>query len=285
MAKVRNAQIKIFDSITELGEKNRMRKTLSNALVCVLYDNKELIQEESAVAFITQNIASESCLIVFIYTSIDKRTKFYKAHQDEIVDFPHLKPEILVKYVQREVALSDKSALRLIGACECDYSRILLEIDKVKAVGLHAADVTRSTEYDADKALDYLFRHGLIYQPPKDAVFDFVDAVLRNKRKLAYELLDESYASGEATLVLLSNLFNSARQLFQVQACGSGKDMSAITGLTPFQIKLASGRKGYSSNERLLELMRLTREAETGIKTGGIEDTVAVEYVLAQYWA
>ena len=277
MAQVLNADIKIFDSITDLGRKNRINTSFSNALVCVLFDDKAFIQDEKAEAFITQNIASDSVLIVFVYTNIDKRTKFYKAHQDKIVDFPHLKPEILKKYVQADLFLSSSECDKLIDACECDYSRIKLEMNKIHTY----AEACNKKDGEAFKEL---LDAGVIYRPPKDAVFDFVDAVLRNKKRLAFELLEESYASGEATLVLLSNLFNSAKQLLQVQAYEGTNKLTDATGLTPFQVKLASGRKDYNSDNRLVELMRLTREAERGIKSGIIEDMTAVPYVLTQFW-
>ena len=124
---------------------------------------------------------------------------------------------------------------------------------------------------------------GTIYQPPYDAVFDFVDAVLKYKPKRAFNLLQESYDSGEATLVLISNLYNSTKQLLQVQSY-QGNDLSGATGLTPFQIKLASGRKGYYSNGDLVYFMRKLRDVEKGIKVGEIEESVAVPFALVSLW-
>ena len=285
MAKVRNAEVKILDSITELGAKKQLRTTLKNACICVLFDSKEFIQDERIELFIMQFCASDDMLVVFIYTSIDKRTKFYKAHQDKIVDFPHLKTDVLVKYVQKDMPLSESSAICLIEACEHDYGRILIEMDKIRCMGEHAMSVGKSSGYDADEVLKYLFRHRLIYRPPQDAVFDFVDAVLKNKRAEAFDLLAESYASGEATLVILTNLFNSARQLLQVQSYVGQNKLTDVTGLTPFQIKLASGRKHYYDDTHLMKLMELVREAERGIKIGEIEDSAAVPYVLVQFWS
>ena len=129
-----------------------------------------------------------------------------------------------------------------------------------------------------------LLNDGVIYSPPRDAVFMFVDAVLNNKPKSAFSLLEESYACGESTLVLLSNLFNSAKQVLQVQSFSGEGKITESTGLTPFQVKLASGHKNVYSNGDLVYLMRLVRNAEKGIKTGEIEDTMAVPYVLVNLW-
>lgn len=282
MARVRNSAVKIFDSITDLSAEKHTNTSFGlsskNALVCVFFDSKEFIQDNRVEAYITQNFASESVLCVFIYTSIDKRTKFYKEHQDKIVEFDHLKPELLIKYVQQKLPLSEMLAKKLIDACECDYSRIMLEVDKIEAY-------SRSSGLEVNVCAEILFKNGIIYRPPKDAVFDFVDAVLKNKRQLAARLLRESYESGEASLVILTNLFAGAKQLLQVQSYTGSNKLTDVTGLTPFQVKLASSRKGYTRRDRLLTLMELVRNAEKGIKTGALDDAVSVEYVLAQYWS
>lgn len=130
-----------------------------------------------------------------------------------------------------------------------------------------------------DKAFEKLLEEGVIYQPPKDAIFDFVDAVLRGQVRKAFELLYQSYAVGEATMVLLSVLYNNAKQVLQIQTC-SGKDVSRVTGLTSWQIKQAKERTGYYSNDELMDMMTLIQKCEAGIKSGTLEETVAVEYIL-----
>jgi DNA polymerase III delta subunit len=188
-----------------------------------------------------------------------------------------MKPEILKKYIQKEVYLTDESYNKLMEVCEYDYSRILLEVDKIKRYAL-AKQVKEETAFCT------LMREGAIFQPPKDAVFDFVDAVLKGKKSLAFELLKSSYEFGEATMVLLSNLYNSTKQLLQVQSFKGDGKITEATGLTPFQVKLASERKGRNSTGDLIYLMRLVRDTEKGIKTGAVEEMMAMPYILANYW-
>ena len=64
---------------------------------------------------------------------------------------------------------------------------------------------------------------------------------------------------------------------------GDGK-ITEATGLTPFQVKLASERKGRNSVGDLIYLMRLVRDTEKGIKTGAIEEQMAMPYILANFW-
>jgi DNA polymerase III delta subunit len=277
MAKVQNASIIMLDGIEDLAKKMHKGSFVKNASVYILRDSKEFIQDSELARKITSAGALSGDILILIYTNIDKRSKVYKTFQDSIVDFQPLKPEILIKYAQKEVTLTEKSYNKLMEVCEYDYSRILLEIDKIKRF----AQAVDDTE---EFAFVTLMTANAIHQPPKDAVFDFVDAVLKGKKSLAFELLKSSYEYGEATMVLLSNLYNSTKQLLQVQSFKGDGKITEATGLTPFQVKLASERKGRNSTGDLIYLMRLVRDTEKGIKTGAIEEQMAVPYILANYW-
>jgi DNA polymerase III delta subunit len=277
MAKVQNATVTRLDGIDDLAKKMHKGAMLKNSCLYILRDCKEIMQDIDLALKIAQKNALSGAVSILIYSNIDKRSKFYKTFQDVVVDFQPMKSEILVKYMQREIHLSNDAYMKLIEVCESDYSRILLEIDKIKRYS-EAANV--STE----QACTMLLREGVIFTPPKDAVFDFVDAVLRGKKDLAFYLLKSSYDYGEATMVLLSNLYNSTKQLLQVQSFNGDGKITEATGLTPFQVKLASERKGRNSTGDLIYLMRLVRDTEKGIKTGAIEEQMAMPYILANYW-
>lgn len=277
MAKVQNALVTRLDGIDDLAKKMHKGSMLKNAQIYILRDSKEFIQDSELALKITQKNALTGVPLILIYTSIDKRSKFYKTFQDQIVEFQPMKPEILVKYAQKEVYLTEQSYNKLMEVCEYDYSRILLEVDKIKRYA-------QAKQVKEETAFCTLMNEGVIFQPPKDAVFDFVDAVLKGKKDLSFALLRSSYEFGEATMVLLSNLYNSTKQLLQVQSFKGDGKITEATGLTPFQVKLASERKGRNSTGDLIYLMRLVRDTEKGIKTGAIEEAMAMPYILANYW-
>ena len=277
MAKVRNAVVTRLDSIEDLAKKMHKGSMLKNAQIYILRDSKEFIQDNELALKITQKNALTGEPLILIYTAIDKRSKFYKTFQDSIIEFQPMKPEILKKYIQKEIQLSDGAYDKLIEVCESDYSRILLEVDKIKRY-------CEATKNIPESAFGTLMKARAIFQPPKDAVFDFVDAVLKGKKDLAFYLLKSSYEYGEATMVLLSNLYNSTKQLLQVQSFKGDGKITEATGLTPFQVKLANERKGRNSTGDLIYLLRLVRDTEKGIKTGAIEEQMAMPYILANYW-
>ena len=129
-----------------------------------------------------------------------------------------------------------------------------------------------------DEAFEKLLVDGTIYRPPKDAIFDFVNAVMDRSTK-CWDLLNQSYAVGEANMVLLSVLYNNFKQVLQVQSCKSA-DISKSTGLTGWQIKCAKEHIGNYSNGEIIRAMKIIQEVESGIKTGQIEDNISIQYVL-----
>lgn len=277
IAKAHDAATVRLDDVSDLAKKMHKGTIVKNASIYILRDSKEFIQDSELALKITQKKALAGVPLILVYTNIDKRSKFYKTFQDQIVEFQPMKPEILIKYANREIYLTEQSYHKLMEVCEYDYSRILLEIDKIKRYAL-------SHNIQEDTAFCTLMKEGVIFQPPKDAVFDFVDAVLKGKKSLAFELLKSSYEYGEATMILLSNLYNSTKQLLQVQSFKGDGKITDATGLTPFQVKLASERKGRNSTGDLIYLMRLVRDTEKGIKTGAIEEQMALHYILVNYW-
>lgn len=276
MAKVLKCSIKTLDSVVDWASKMNSSSILSQKNVQVFYEAKEFIDDEKLRNAILSRKFTTGDIVVFVFSALDKRTKLYKNHQNIIVEFNAMRKDVLKKYIAKEIDLSEQNADSLIEICDSDYSRILLEIDKIR-------QYSKCTGEGSNQSYRTLIKTGAIYTPAKDAIFDFVDAVLRYKTKLAFQLLQECYECGESTMVILSNLYNSTKQLLQVQSY-EGDNITSSTGLTPFQIKLATGRKNIYSNGDLVYLMKLVRNVEKGIKTGEVEEPFAVPYILVNFW-
>jgi DNA polymerase III delta subunit len=241
--------------------------------VYVVRDDKDLMQDDMLRAQIERNNLNDN-IIIHLLTTVDKRTKFYKSVSDKIVLFERLTTDMLIKYCQREITLNRANCERLIAICENDYSRLLLEIDKIKKYML-----ATKTEDTPDSVFEMLLAENAIAVPPQDAIFDLVDAILNRNVCQTYDLLEQCYAVGEANMVILSVLYNNAKQVLQVQACES-KDIVKSTGLTSFQVKCAKERCGHYYNDELVDMLRLIQKIQKGIITGQIEDELSVNYLL-----
>ena len=130
-----------------------------------------------------------------------------------------------------------------------------------------------------DEAFEQLLKDGTIYQPPYDAIFDLVDAILDRKVNTAFNLLQQAYEMGEATMVMLSVLYTNTKAVLQIQSY-HGDNLSKATGLTGWQIKNAKPHVGKYSEEELIYIVQLIQKIESGIKTGRMEDEFAMQYLL-----
>ena len=289
IAKVTGKEIKRVEDIASIYSSLKSRSFLGKSYIYIVRDDKDLMQNEKLQQKIESDLADN--MLILLITSIDKRTKFYKAYKDSIVIFETLTDEILKKYIKKEINLSDRNCQILIDICEGDFGRILLEIDKINRYienyynNDYGADcveyatgmkVLRITE---DKAFEKLIKDGTIYEPPYDAIFDLVDAILDRKVNKSFDLLQQSYAVGEATMVMLSVLYNNAKAVLQVQTY-DGDNISKGTGLTGWQIKNAKPHVGKYSEDELIYIVRLVQKIESGIKTGRMEDEFAMQYLL-----
>lgn len=274
IAECENLGVSRIDSISSIYSKFLSKSFVTKNYCYVLRDDKELLTQEKLWDTLSVKGVQGNNIIILVLSNVDKRSKFYKRFQDSIVEFEHLPDTVLIKYIKKEISLNDKNCKRLIDICESDYSRILLEVDKIKqyAKGF-------SGNYGFDNFFQMLVDNGTIYQPPKDAIFDFVDAVLKGKVVKSFELLRNCYGVGESPIVLLSVLYNNVKQVLQVQSCTS-KDIAKTTGLSAWQVKCAKEKCGYYSIGDLVYFLKLIRRVEKGIKTGEIEECMAVDYVL-----
>ena len=284
IAEHKNQRIKYADDFASIYGKLKNPTLLNSTFCYVLRDDKDILTQEKLWAQLGGtdlpfSVVGNNTLILLL-SEVDKRTKFYKYFSDSIIEFNVMPDVMLVKYIKKEIYLSDNNCRRLIEVCESNYGRILLEIDKIKQYSENYND-GNSNEVDPSQVFDWLLKDGTIYQPPKDAIFNFVDAVLRRQPIRAFQLLQESYACGEATMVLLQVLYNNTKQMLQVQSCSSA-DVCKSTGLTSWQVKCAKDRIGKWRIGELVALLRDIRDVEVGIKTGSIEESNAVDYILVR---
>lgn len=269
IAQTSNLDIKYIDTISDVWADITAKGFLKTSNCYVVRDDDKIIQNDSV-----QDVLStlKDDIVILLLTSIDKRTKFFKKHKELIVEFNTLKEDILIKYIQNDIKLTTQLCKQLISVCNNNYGNCLLEIDKVKQ---YAKD-----DKDVNKVFTDFLDNGTIHTPPKDAIFDFVDAILDADCKLAFNLYDECIACGESIMVMLSVLYTNTKQLLQVQSY-NGNNLEKATGLTKWQINNARKHINVFSNRELINIMRLCSQCERDIKTGIVEEQDTMKYILS----
>lgn len=119
------------DSVADVFNKLRNKSIFSRPTCYVIRDDAEFVKNETAWSKVEEVL--EDNILILELSNIDKRSKFYKHYKDKIIDFERLSDDVLIKYIQREINLSERNCRRLIDICDGNYGRILLEIDKIKS--------------------------------------------------------------------------------------------------------------------------------------------------------
>ena len=269
MATKVNSELTYVDSLMDLMTGTRTKSLVPVRHLYVIMDDKEFQTTEKMWEKFT---GLKDDIVVFYYTNTDKRLKFWKHFKDVAVEFSKLNDTVLMKYIEKEIGKQNESMMKeLIDACEHDYGRILLELDKVQQY----AEATGTIE---NGILENFLADGTIYKPDSDAIFDFTAAVLARNPVKAYNLLQQSKNIGEASLTLISVLYSNIKTLLQVQSAKYYKKL----GLNGFVLKNTLPYRNNYSNGELVSAMKLLRRCEKGIKTGDIPDNIAVDYFLVQ---
>lgn len=265
--------LKRVESLAAIFSKLQNNSILSKSSCFVIRDDKDFLVQENIWPGITSGVTQGDNIIILVYTRLDKRGKFYKQCSDSIVEFEKLAPEVLAKYIQKEIGLPPKQGEELAEVCDFDYSRILLECDKLK----HFSTARKCSISDAYSAA---ISEKIIHTSPKDVIFDFVDAICKRNVGKVYLLMKDLLAIGESPLAVISVLYNNMRAMLLLRGAGEAPNISDRTGLTPFQVKLAKEKGNNYSIEELTRAIRIIRETERGIKIGKIDAESSIDYIL-----
>ena len=268
ISEVTGKPVKRIEQVREAFNKRASLLKVSNLFVC--RDDSTFWEKPTDIETINGLLGDN--ILILQMSNVDKRSKSYKSYSERVVTFDHMDADVLYKYVQKECTLSDPNTYDLIDICEQDYSRILLEADKIRRYA-QAQGVT------VDEAFTGLLQEGTIKRPPKDAIFDFTDAMLRADIDTAFRLLEDCKAIGEPPLRIITVLYSNFKRVLQVQVCSSA-DVCKSAGLTPFEVKLARRTQGIWRSEDLVFFLKTLQKLEKGIKTGEIEEGVALDLMM-----
>lgn len=263
---------KRVDSVGSIYSKLQNNSFLNQRNCYVIRDDKDYLSQEKIWEGLNVGATQGENVIILIYATLDQRSKFYKQHVDKLTVFEKLIPEVLAKYLKKDFGMETTAGIKLAEMCECSYHRVLLEANKLK----HLA---QANNIDINEALQIAINSKLIYTPPKDEIFAFIDAVCKRQAISSFKLLEGLKSRAESPLGAISLLYTNFRSMLLVQSAGGG-DITNRTGLTAWQVKLAREKGNNYGIGELVRALRLIRETEKGIKTGAIDSAMSLDYIL-----
>ena len=226
-----------------------------------------------------QNVPSYSCLI-FLENEIDKRIRYVELIKKFglIVEFDYRKPEELTGWVVKRLKAEGRdidagTAAQLVEYCEQGMDDISNEIAKLCA---YAGDRKRITAADIKKVCT---------KSVKSRVFDLTDAIAAKQTGKALVLLNDMVVLKEPMPKVMYMIARQFRQLLQVKLLlREGATQAEITSrlkLSPYISGKILRQAQSFSLEKLEKAVSTGLELDIAIKTGRLEDRVAVELMIA----
>ncbi len=227
----------------------------------VVRDDKEFMQAEKVWATAEKMIKYGT--LVLLYTSLDKRGRFYKAMEEHMVVFDKMTRHQLVNFVIKEFPfeVTEQQADYLCEACNDDYTQISNEIDKL--VRLMSGGQGFLNRVGFKKTVDEVVR------APKYAdTFSMANHVIQHDIEKAVEQMQFLLDNGESGIGMITVLYNNFRNAVQVlSARGTAKEISEKYGIHVAAVSNILNNFDYSI-DGAIKAMRILQDAESGIKNG-----------------
>lgn len=223
----------------------------------------------------------ETTYFLFVESEVDKRQKMYKAVQKKgrIVEFAAQKEDTLIRWILGILKKENKNITRssmelLLEKTGTDMNNIAMELEKL---------LNYTMDRDVITAEDI---ESICTTQTVNKIFDMINAVADGNRKKALDLYYDLLALKEPPmriLFLLTRQFNLLMQTKELQSTGyDAKTIAAKLAIQPFVARNCTRQASAFSLEKLKMLVKSCVDAEEAVKTGNLNEKLAVELILTQ---
>ena len=224
----------------------------------------------------------ESTTILFVEEEIDKRSKLYKAVQNNgrAIELGRQDENTLLRWVAGSVKkegkqISENTVRYFLAKVGTDMENIQKELEKLFCYTLGQDAISRE---DVD---------AICTTQITNKIFDMVNAVADKKQKVALDYYYDLLALKEPPMRILFLLARQFKQLLEVKTMderGYGrKEIAEKTGINPFVVgKYQVQAKAFSKSD-LQKIMEDAVETEESVKTGNLTDILGVELFIIRY--
>lgn len=224
----------------------------------------------------------EMTYFVFVEKEVDRKTKMYKEVKKagSVVEFARQKDDILLRWINGRLKKNGKQITRdayalFIQKTGNDMENIDRELEKL---------ICYTLDKESIEAADV---EAVTTERTENRIFDMVDAVAMHKQKRALELYYDLLALREAPMRIMYLISSQFKRLLVVQAMsnqGFGrKDIASKAGCPEWAVGKYQAQCRAFSLEQLKQAVRDGVEYETAVKTGHMDDQMAVELFIVKY--
>ncbi len=228
-----------------------------------------------------KHIAKTTCF-VFVEDEVDKRSKMYKAVRNagRVVEFPRQGQEILTRWILSRLKRENKKITQPV---------LQLFLEK-------AGNDMEYIDRELEKLFCYTLEREVISEEDVEAVcvgqttgkiFEMVDKIAEKKQKQALELYYDLLALKEPPmriLFLIARQFQILLQVKDLKRQGyDNKFIASKAKIPEFAVRKNAAQAGRFKTDQLKEAVADCVQTEEDVKTGILNDRMAVELLIVRY--
>lgn len=280
---VTHADIVYKDTVADAVASMRAPSFIIKSKCFVVRDDKDFLKNEKAWGGLSVLARKSNDFLVLQFSALDKRSRFYKRFQEQLVYFGTPLPQELLDRIQVMIPLDASHAEKLAHVCCNDYGLIVNELKKI--IDYTKAKCLEDDAYvlDFNQSFDLLLSRGCIGKTnPSELLFELVDALLLRDKNLSVKCLSTFLSHGESGLAALALLYNRFKDVLMLQNMGKNPiNIAERTGMTSWQIKNAYNKLNHYSIKELQDALITIMHAENAVKISGtMDEKTALSYVV-----
>lgn len=227
--------------------------------------------------------APDTTFFVFVEEEVDKRSKMYKAVskcQGGIVEFVEQTDETLARWIGSRIKKEGKGMTQaaynlFVAKTGSDMENIDKELEKLICYCLDK-ELIEETDVEA-----------VTTEQTQNKVFDMVDAISNHDQKKALDLYYDLLALKEPAMRIMYLITRQFKILMTVKLMSNkgfgNKEISSKAGCPEWSVKKYQAQGRAYSIEQLKQAVKDGVNYEEAVKTGRMNDQLAVEMFIMQY--
>ena len=224
----------------------------------------------------------ETTFFIFVEEAVDKRTKIFKAlgKKGSTVEFKKQTDDVLARWVGGRIRKEGKGMTQaaynlFISKTGTDMENIDKELEKLICYCLDK-EMIEVTDVEA-----------VTTEQIQNKVFDMVDAIAGHQQKRALDLYYDLLALKEPAMRIMFLITQQFQRMMVVKSMSNqgfgNKDIATKAGCPEWAVRKYQGQCRSFTMEQLKQAIKDGVDYEEAVKTGRMNDQMAVELFIVQY--
>lgn len=198
ISKSLNKDLDFYNSIDEAIY--ALQTNIMQDKIYIIYNDANILKNDEYI----KSIIDSNKYVFLIYDDLDKNTNLYKNFESNLVIFNKLDKYQILAYIQsklkqEKISISQDKLLQLIDYCNCDFSIVLNELDKIIILN----------QENSSLLVDYMLKNEFPDYREQN-IFIFINKLL-NKN---ISVINDIYNMVDNSVIVLYNIFMCAKKKF-----------------------------------------------------------------------